>query len=195
LRQANFYRNFNVFLTVVVILLGIFVVGRSYYISSRGGRTVNSPDQDAVIDSTLINTIDGLEREIEDKRGFVFYVKEDPLKLSRVVIDTAHLSSEGKFKEKEEDRLIRLSATIITANDEPRAVIKYRNKSHIVQIGDAVGDRYKVLDIKPKRVRMSDGVREFELVTIPAQAEEQSQSAQSGFNQASSGYGSIPSEY
>ncbi|MBD3168804.1 MAG: hypothetical protein GF307_04935 [candidate division Zixibacteria bacterium] len=166
--QSNSYKNLILLLGTVTLIFAGFLAVRAFLINYDDTNNSGAARLNAGIDSTIINTIDELEKRFEEKQDLVFYVKADPLRLSRVIRDTTLPEFADKFREREEEHLIRLSATIITYDDEPKAVIKFRDKSHIVKVGDTLGDRYKILEIERKRVRLSDGNREFELVTAPA---------------------------
>ncbi|MCP4633346.1 MAG: hypothetical protein GY855_10505 [candidate division Zixibacteria bacterium] len=168
MNRIGIFRNLNIILGVVIILFGGFCAARAFLISNKMNKNVSAPEQEALIDSSLITLINEIEEEIETKQDFIFRVKSDPFRLTRVVIDTVEERTAGKFKEKREEKLMRLTATITSQGDNPKAIIKYRNKSYVVMEGDMLGDRYKIMKIVPKKVRISDGAREFEIINIPA---------------------------
>ena len=139
-------------LTVAAVLALIGLLGYSafilyYRVPERTQIRVGEP---ATLDENeaLRATIDTLEIMWKDRQNFRFNVDQDPLHLGRVIKDFKY-SSEGLDKG-EEDSEIRLSATVIDEN--PKAIIKYRGKSYVVQAGDQIGTAYRVLKIEKMQV-------------------------------------------
>jgi len=137
------------------VVLVIFIVFTFYKVfwSSDASSTELDIDLAVTLDSneSLKATLDTLEMIWDDKQSFRFYVKQDPLFLGRVIQDFTY-TSKGKIESEEESNL-RLTATVI--DDNPKAIIKFAGKSYVVQVGDYVGDVYKVEEIEKKQVVLS----------------------------------------
>jgi hypothetical protein len=110
--------------------------------------TVETLDTDVV----LANKIDSLEANWERRRAYHFKVDQDPLYLGRVIIGFTY-SAQG-YNELDEGGVPRLSATVDVTNDKPMAIIKYLGKSHVVKVGDTIGDGYVVGDIQRQEVKL-----------------------------------------
>lgn len=119
----------------------------------------------ATLDENLAlkETIDSLEALWSSRQSYVFGVSQDPLHLGRVINDFQYERSGGT--ESDEDRVLRLSATVIDEN--PKAIIKYRGKSYVVQTGDVIENVYKVLEIEKMQVILENNGKRVALVAKP----------------------------
>jgi len=145
---------------LTAVLLVVFIVFTFYkvFFGSETYDTQLDIDLAVTLDSNdaLKATLDSLEMAWEEKQNYKFYVKQDPLFLGRVIQDFT-IVSKGRI-ETEEDNILRLTATVIDEN--PKAIIKYSGKSYVVQVGDFVGNIYKVEKIEKKQVVLNkNGVR------------------------------------
>jgi hypothetical protein len=104
-------------------------------------------------DTSLALVIDSLESNWKRRVNYVFSVDQDPLNLSRTIVGYTYTKS--GFRELEEDTEFRLSATVI--DDHPKAIIKYQGKSHVVKVGDLVGEGYYVQRIEAKSAILAKG--------------------------------------
>ncbi len=93
-------------------------------------------------------TIDTLETSWQSIQAFNFRAPQDPLHLGRVIKDFTY--SKAGFQETEEEDNIRLTATVV--DDNPKAIIKFRNKSYVVQVGESIENIYRVVSISNKQV-------------------------------------------
>jgi hypothetical protein len=113
--------------------------------------------------SSLRAALDTLETVWEQRQDFRFSLGQDPLFLGRVIKDfTYDLAATG---ETQEDREIRLAATVI--DDNPKAIIKYLGKSYVVQTGDYVGNVYKVIKIEKMQVVLDNNGKRLILTGKP----------------------------
>jgi hypothetical protein len=143
----------------VAFVLGVvlfFVVSWGAFKAVQEKRAINQNADAAQTldsDSSLVLTIDSLETNWNRRVKYQFAVTQDPLYLGRVVSNFSY--ARVGYKEIEEDSELRLSATVI--DDHPKAIIKYRGKSNVVQVGDKLGDGYIVQNIKEKIVVLNRG--------------------------------------
>jgi hypothetical protein len=114
-------------------------------------------------------TIDSLETSWQAIQAYNFSASQDPLHLGRVVKDFSY-AKEG-FQESEEEDAIRLTATVV--DDNPKAIIKFRNKSYVVQAGEDIEKIYRVVSIDKKQVVLDSGKGRVVLVTKPIKALEE----------------------
>ena len=159
-------KNLNLFLGVLLTLLVLFVAVRSYTIFRSSSKL--NPEGNLEMDPVVRATADSLENRMRDLAGYLFSVKTDPLKLSRVVVAEEEMKLR-EFRELEEEMLVRLSATVV--DEEPKAVIKYKNRSYIVGIGDSLAGKYLVTDISYKRATLSRDGKEIFLESRPISEE------------------------
>lgn len=111
----------------------------------------------------LRTALDTLETVWETRQEFRFHLGQDPLFLGRVIKDFSYeYASTG---ETQEDREIRLAATVIDEN--PKAIIKYLGKSYVVQTGDYVGKIYKVIKIEKMQVVLDNNGKRLVLTGRP----------------------------
>ena len=113
--------------------------------------------------SGLKASLDTLETVWENRQNFRFSLNQDPLFLGRVIKDFTYEAATGV--ESEEDRTIRLSATVI--DDNPKAIIKYLGKSYVVQAGDPIGNDYIVIKIEKMQVELDNKGKRLVLISKP----------------------------
>jgi hypothetical protein len=104
-------------------------------------------------DSSLALVIDSLESNWKRRVDYNFSVGQDPLNLSRTIVGYTY--TKAGYREMEEDTEFRLSATVI--DNHPKAIIKYQGKSHVVKVGDLVGDGFYVQRIEAKSATLARG--------------------------------------
>lgn len=117
-------------------------------------------------------TIDTLETSWQAIQGFDFRATQDPLHLGRVIKDFTY--AKAGFQEAEEEDNIRLTATVV--DDNPKAIIKFRNKSYVVQIGEDIEKIYRVVSITNKQVVLETAGGRVVLNNKPVQQLEEQQS-------------------
>ena len=155
---------------VLVVFLGFSIV-KTILNSTQDEMKVedNAP---VTLDSNaaLKATIDSLETSWQDVQNYSFKVNQDPLHLGRVLANFAY-KKEG-FKEMEEEEGIRLTATVV--DDHPKAIIKFRGKSYVVQDGESIENIYRVVDISKKQVVLESAGGRLVLTNKPVKTEEES---------------------
>lgn len=170
---------------VLVLFVGYGIVRTILNMSPKniGQAETNEP---ATLDANvaLKASIDTLEASWEKVQNYSFQVTQDPLHLGRVIKDFSYAQSGSR--EVEEDTDIRLTATVIDAN--PKAIIKFRNKSYVVQVGESIANIYRVVSITNKQVVLQSGGGTVVLMTKPSQGvEETGQNSDFSINDAESG--------
>ncbi|MDP2361237.1 MAG: hypothetical protein Q8O14_10880 [bacterium] len=109
------------------------------------------PDITVGSDKRLRKTVDDLEDRLKERATFVFESRTDPLELSRVIISKNIMMDDKNFLAALEKKP-RLSCII--NGDVPRAIIRLKNKNHVVAPGDRF-EGYHVADIGREQVRLS----------------------------------------
>ena len=148
--------------TALVVLIG-YSLFRVFY--GAPGRQHSGVGASVTLEENIAlrATIDTLEAMWNDRQNYVFNVAQDPLHLGRVIKNFEY-SKAGKYETEEED-VIRLSATVI--DDNPKAIIKYGGKSYVVQVGDTIGENFKVLKIEKMQVILDNRGKRMALVNKP----------------------------
>ena len=153
MNRESLIKGISIITAVLLVVFIVFTFYKVYWSSDTAnaeleiGKAVTLDSNDA-----LKATLDTLEIVWENKQSFNFYVKQDPLFLGRVIQNFTY-ATKGNI-ESEEDSKIRLTATVI--DDNPKAIIKYSGKSYVVQVGDYVGEIYKVEKIEKKQVVLNN---------------------------------------
>jgi type II secretory pathway component PulC len=109
------------------------------------------PDITVGTDKRLQTTVDELENRLKERNVFVFESRSDPLELSRVVISKNIMMDDKNFLAALEKKP-RLSCII--SGDTPRAIIRLRNKNHVVSAGDRF-EGFQVADVGKDQVRLN----------------------------------------
>ncbi|NLI14727.1 MAG: hypothetical protein GX409_00415 [candidate division Zixibacteria bacterium] len=138
------------------VALFLLVVWGAFRAVSDSREIKKNQENDAATldaDTSLALVIDALEDNWRKRVDYRFGVAQDPLNMSRTIIGYTY--NRAGFREMEEDTEFRLSATVI--DDNPKAIIKYQGKSHVVKTGDLIGDGYYVQRIGAKSAVLIKG--------------------------------------
>lgn len=139
------------------LLIALFFVGLGWFgyqtwgLREQVAELKAKPDITVGSDKRLQNTVDELENRLKERTSFVFESRTDPLELSRVVISKNIMMDDKNFLATLEKKP-RLSCIISGA--VPRAIIRLRNKNHVVSTGDRF-EGFQVADIDRDQVRLS----------------------------------------
>jgi hypothetical protein len=177
--RDSIFRGLAVLTAIVLVLfVGFLLVNTFFGFSKKELRA--ETDTQVTLDSNdaLKAAIDSLETSWQKIQGYTFQVGQDPLHLGRVIKDFSY--AKAGFKETEEEDNIRLTATVVDAN--PKAIIKYRGKSYVVQIGDMIEQSYRVVSIDKKQVVLSSGASRVVLVNKPIQGLEEVTGGESDYS-------------
>jgi type II secretory pathway component PulC len=161
--QNSLIKGLAVVLGLALVALIGYSIFKVYY--TTPSQQVDVTGTSATLDENLAlkETIDSLEALWSRRQDYVFRVSQDPLHLGRVIKDFRYERTGNS--ESDEDRVLRLSATVIDEN--PKAIIKYRGKSYVVQTGDVIENRYKVLEIEKMQVILENNGKRVALVAKP----------------------------
>jgi hypothetical protein len=140
----------NLLITLFLVSIGWFG-WQTWGLRQQVAELKAKPDITVGSDRRLQNTVDDLENRLKARLSFVFESRIDPLELSRVVISKNIMMDDKNFLAAIEKKP-RLSCII--SGDVPRAIIRLRNKNHVVSTGDRF-EGYQVADIDRDMVRLS----------------------------------------
>ncbi len=131
----------------LIILAGVVVFGMEAYALSgiRAERLVILQDASNIsigTDEELERVIAELETELDERADFRFTLKNNPMKLNKVVFLTDDM---GRLIQSMQANTIRVSGLYMNF-DPPRATIEYQQKESQVKVGDMLG-KYKILRI------------------------------------------------
>jgi hypothetical protein len=154
---------------ILVLFIGFLIVNNLIGFSKKELRAETAAPVTLDANDALKATIDTLESSWQQIQAYNFRVSQDPLYLGRVIKDFAY--SRAGFKETQEEDRLRLTATVV--DDHPKAIIKYNDKSYVVQVGETVAETYRVISIEKKQVVLMAGSTKVVLVNKPVQGLEQ----------------------
>jgi hypothetical protein len=126
----------NVLWGIVISLLVVCMIwiGWSDYRMSKQIEKLRQEKITLGTDPQLEETVNTLEKSLNDRMTYQTHVSGDPLDLTRVISSKMFLSSLGLKETLEQAGRMRLSCTVVGEN--PSAVIKFMGRSHIVHEGD-----------------------------------------------------------
>ena len=140
----------NLLIMLFFVALGWFG-WQAWMLRQQVGEIKARPDITVGSDKRLRTTVDDLEQRLKDRSTFAFECRTDPLELSRVIISKNIMMDDKNFLAAIEKKP-RLSCII--NGDVPRAIIRLRNKNHVVASGDRF-EGYQVADISREMVRLT----------------------------------------
>ncbi len=140
----------NLLITLFFVSIGWFG-WQAWGLHQQVAELKAKPDITVGSDQRLQSTVDELEARLKERQTFVFESRIDPLELSRVVISKNIMMDDKNFLAALEKKP-RLSCII--SGDLPRAIIRLRNKNHVVSAGDRF-EGYQVADIGRDQVRLN----------------------------------------
>jgi hypothetical protein len=154
---------------VVLVLFVGYAIVKTFLNMAHEDLGVHA-DNPATLDAnnSLKATIDTLEASWDKVQNYTFQVNQDPLHLGRVIKDFKYDQAAGKESDEESD--IRLTATVVDNN--PKAIIKFRGKSYVVQVGESIEKIYRVMSIEKQQVILQYSGGTLLLVTKPIQGVE-----------------------
>lgn len=126
----------NVLWGILIALLIVCVIwiGFGNYSISRKIESFQKQKITLGTDEQLKETVNTLEKNLNDRLSYVTHVENDPLDLTKVIQSKSFLASLGLKETLEQQGRMRLSATII--GDNPSAVVKFMGRSNIVHQGE-----------------------------------------------------------
>lgn len=112
----------------------------------------------------LLALVNDLENVIGSRFAYEVKIKNDPLKLDRIVSGGRSAIAQ-RHEVKEAGGQLRLSCTILSP-EKSTAIIKYKGESHVVTIGQSVAGR-RVVAIDQKKVVLDDNGKQIVLFNRP----------------------------
>lgn len=119
-----------------------------------------------VEDPQLKETVDRLETDLRGRLAEEFKLDRDPLNLINVVKTRNFLKKFNMLETAESETRMRLSCTVMS-DSGAAAVVKYRGKSWVLNVGDKVSD-YRVESIGINRIVVVRGGEKMVLSTEKA---------------------------
>ncbi len=163
--RDKLFFNLLAFLLIVVVALVGYKTREADQQIKRWESEIKRRQERGVHDPILRETVDKLEAELRARLVETFDLEEDPLDLLRVIHTRKFRDKFGK-ETAETGTAMRLSCTV-TGVEGPSAIIKHRGRSHVLMLGDQIGD-YRVESIGVNRMVLKRGAERLKLVTEKA---------------------------
>jgi hypothetical protein len=141
-------------MVIAALVACVLWIGYSNYHMSK---QVDKLRQQKIVlgtDAQLEETVNTLERSLEERLEHQAKVSNDPFDLTKVIRSKTFLQSLGLRETLEQQGRMRLSCTVV--GNTPAAIVKFMGRSHIVHPGD-VFNGFLVESITPAQVIMSKG--------------------------------------
>ncbi|NQU05756.1 MAG: hypothetical protein HQ568_06665 [Calditrichaeota bacterium] len=164
-RNKLFFNLLTFLLLVVIGIVGYKTRDADKQIN-RWEAEIRRRQERGVEDPVLRETVNKLEADLRARLSETFILEEDPLDLTRVIHTRKFLKRIHGGEMPETETRMRLSCTI-TSEKGPSAIIKYRGRSHVLDIGDKIGD-YKIASIGTNSVELRRGRELMKLKTEKA---------------------------
>lgn len=140
-------------------------IGYSDYRISRQVETFKQKKIVLGTDEQLKETVNTLERDLNERILYETNVESDPLDLTKAIQSKSFLTSLGLRETLEQQGRMRLSCTVL--GDDPSAVIKFMGTSHIIHKGDTFNG-FQVKEINSQKVILVKGGSELVLINESA---------------------------
>ncbi|MCB9366881.1 MAG: hypothetical protein H6506_05075 [Calditrichaeota bacterium] len=116
-------------------------------------------------DEQLTETVNTLEKDLNDRIAYETNVTVDPLDLTRTIQTRTFLASLGLRETLEQRGRMRLSCTVM--GDSPSAIVKFMGRSYVLRSGDELNG-FRVTGIEPARIILTKGGSRLVLVNEAA---------------------------
>ncbi|MCL4306020.1 hypothetical protein KJZ99_08910 [bacterium] len=116
-------------------------------------------------DQQLEETVNTLEKDLNDRIAYQTQVTVDPLDLTRTIQTRAFLASLGLRETLEQRGRMRLSCTVMS--ETPSAIVKFMGRSHVLRVGDELNG-FRVAAIEPAQMVMTKGGSRLVLINESA---------------------------
>lgn len=168
-RNKLFFNLLTFLLLVIVGIVGYKTRDADKQIN-RWEAEIRRRQERGVEDPILRETVNKLEADLRTRLSETFVLEEDPLDLTRVIHTRKFLKRIHGGEMPETETRMRLSCTI-TSDKGPSAIIKYRGRSQVLNVGDKIGDNtdfYTVVSIGKNSIELRRGRELMKLVTEKA---------------------------
>ncbi|MBK6765910.1 MAG: hypothetical protein IPG71_06145 [bacterium] len=116
-------------------------------------------------DEQLEETVNTLEKDLNDRIAYQTNVSVDPLDLTRTIQTKQFLASLGLRETLEQRGRMRLSCTVV--GDNPSAIVKFMGRSHVLRLGDELNG-FRVTGISAAELVLMKGGSRLVLVNEAA---------------------------
>jgi hypothetical protein len=161
----------NVLWGIIIALLvaSMIWIGYSDYTMSKQVEKLRRQRIVLGTDPQLEQTVNSLEKNLEDRLAYETKVQVNPLDLTRVIQSKQFLASLGLRETLEQQGRMRLSCTVI--GDTPSAIVKFMGRSSVVHEGDLFNG-FRIEKITNAHMILSKGGSKLVLVNEAAPEEE-----------------------
>jgi hypothetical protein len=154
-RRTKFFWTLIIFISVLAFLWQVFILKGIR--ETRFDLVESSKDVSIGADKELEEVINSLEAKLRDQSDFEFKLKNNPMKLNKVIFLTDDM---GRLIQSMQANTIRVSGLYMNFSP-PRATLEFQGKEHQVKVGDKVGD-HKIIRISEDGVVVwKDGKAKF----------------------------------
>ncbi len=154
-RRTRFFWSLTILAAVIIFIWEAFLLVDIR--SERGEILEKSANISIGTDEELESVISELEAELESRESFRFALKNNPMKLNKVVFLTDAM---GRLIQSMQANSIRVSGLYMNF-DPPRATVEYQQMEKQVKVGDMLG-KFKILRITENGVvAFRDGEAKF----------------------------------
>jgi hypothetical protein len=139
-RRTRFFWSLSITLGILVFIWELFVL--SGIRSERMDILEDAANISIGTDEELTSVIAALEAQLQTQQTFEFKLKNNPMKLNKVVFLTDAM---GRLIQSVQANAIRVSGLYMNF-DPPRATIEFQQQEHQVKAGDILG-KFKIIRI------------------------------------------------
>jgi hypothetical protein len=139
-RRTRFFWSLTLMAGVIIFALEVYTLMGIR--SDREEILADAANISIGTDEELERVIAELETELEERASFQFTLKNNPMKLNKVVFLTDEM---GRLIQSMQANTIRVSGLYMNFNP-PRATVEFQQKESQVKVGDVIG-KYKILRI------------------------------------------------
>jgi hypothetical protein len=153
----------GILLTLLVAAM-VWIGWQNYRISER----IEVMRNKAIVlgtDQQLEETVNTLEKDLNDRIAYETVVTVDPFDLTRTIQSKMFLASLGLRETIEQRGRMRLSCTVL--GDSPSGIVKFMGRSHVLRIGDELNG-FRVTSIGAAEMVMMKGGSKLVLVNEAA---------------------------
>ncbi len=153
----------GILITLLVVVM-LWMGWQNYEISQR----IEVMRNKAIVlgtDQQLEETVNTLEKDLNDRIAYETVVSIDPLDLTRTIQSRSFLASLGLRETLEQRGRMRLSCTVL--GDTPSGIVKFMGRSHVLRVGDELNG-FRVSSIGAAEMVMTKGGSRLVLVNEAA---------------------------
>ena len=154
-RRTRFFWSLAIMFGVVVILWQFISLRsinerRDYYYEAAARTTIGT-------DEELEAVINSLEANLEARSQFTFDLRNNPMKLNKVVFMT---DDYGRLIAGVQSNVIRVSGLYMNFNP-PRATAEYQGKEYSLKVGESIGNEKVIRITQDGIVTLKEGKNKF----------------------------------